>query len=459
MTKWYLLAPLVVLAASCLPATQTIVELTATGALAVQHGVLVVRVTSEDGEEIEHFRLDVDETWSWPAVIPLSPRGGDASRRFRFSATFSNDDGNIVVRAALGFAAGTQFRVALRFDESCRGQTCGAGFSCEDGTCVSIFRDSECGLPGGVGCDAQTGCGCPDDHVCLNVETAPRASTFGPTCLPRVERSICTGASDCAAGESCSQNGECRAADDTVCEPTQVGSATFGMGCSESSFCGPGLVCVRSSSTPDDDQNFSFRTRARCRFACNPCQSDSTCQGRNECITVPGGGGFCSRDGVALETETCDSTRFCGNGFYCFSGRCVRSCRGHLPGTSGCAVRSQDCNTGEVCVRAGGAQYCAPGSDGFPGPEGGICNPSSECPCPLACLASSDSAFMCARANTLCSECAAEGKLCLTRSYLGVTAVACIVPGSLRDFDECDVNEHCQSGFCNTDDGICRSVP
>jgi hypothetical protein len=461
VTKWICLAPFI-LVASCVPATQTIVELNVGSELANQTGVLTVLVTSEGGEEILARTFPVDSTWRWPAEIPLHPRGGDVSRRFRFSATFSDEAGSIDVRAALGFAEGTRFRVLLRFEESCRERVCGAGFTCESGGCVSIFRDSECNLPDGVGCDLETGCGCPDDHVCLEVEDAPDSESSAPTCLRRVERSICTGAADCAEDEHCGRDGECRPETSTLCTPGRSGLVAVGGDCNSSLEleCAEGLVCLsRTDSSLDDDLNFSFPIGSRCRIGCNPCESSATCQAPNECIALPDGGGFCYRDGVALETQTCDfETRFCGNGLSCHNGRCVRMCRGHFPDAASpvvCAIRSSDCDAGELCTRSSSSSatgVCRPGAEEFPSPEGGLCTLNSSCPCPLECVAIGGGSHMCRRRGTTCGDCENRGLECLSRRDGMV--VACIAPRSLRAFDPCEDGDNCQSGYCNPD-GIC----
>ncbi|MFT5356623.1 MAG: hypothetical protein ACI9KE_003848 [Polyangiales bacterium] len=451
--------------ASCLPATQTIVELTVSEGLANQEGELEVVITDEDGRVVHSKSYVVaDESWDWPAEIPISPRGGDATRRFTFSATLTLNDGDIVVRAVLGFAEATEFRVHLSFDESCRDRDCGPEFTCDRDECVSIFRErDECELPAGVACDIGSGCGCPDAYVCLSVALEHGSEASRATCAARAPASICTRASDCDEDELCARDGGCQPASTTLCEHEgPVGVVGLGGRCEGTDYCRADLFCMSVPSL-DDDLGFNFMSTGYCAPRCNPCQSDESCPSPHACVALAAGGGVCSRSGIALEGETCDRSRFCGRGLSCFSDRCVRLCRGHFAGTDGptCAIRSADCDDGELCTgrrsdsRVG---FCEPGAAEFPSPAGGICTIDSKCPCPLECLPTGrgDSRFCALKALSTCDDCLDDTECSVRTLQDGREHVACVVPASLRDFDECYNAGQCQSGYCSPDDGLCR---
>lgn len=461
----FLLAATLMLAGvGCLPATQTFIELDADESLRISGRRLTVEIKDRDGLVVYERRgVSTVAPFVWPTEIPVSPDMGDASRRFSIAATLSGESGQVSVRAELGFAQGRQVRVQLLFEEACVNVSCGDGFVCLGGACVSSFlAPDECGLVGGRGCDPTTNCGCPESFSCVS-------STEGTTCRARLSTAVCVTTSECGAGQVCRfDTGTCETPRCQSALPS-TGTGEGGDVCETNAACGEGLTCVGSHQR-NESTGFDYSEESgRCRASCDPCNTEPTCPSPNECLSLPQGGGFCTRGGLGNQGDTCSdivgSERLCTPGHQCLTGRCARTCRadfGPGAGTRGdwCLAESGDCPEGQTCSgpRSSSREgICVSVGEEYPSPEGGLCTVNTPCPCPLSCLSrASDLPRFCGRTG-LCAECPPD-TLCRERVSGGDGGVACIRRNSLRQFDPCGTSEECESSTeCR--DGICQIRP
>jgi alpha-tubulin suppressor-like RCC1 family protein len=119
---------------------------------------------------------------SFPAVVPLLPRGGDAERRFEVVAELEDDGGVVFAgqRVIAGFVPGELREVWIRFEAACAGVLdCAAGTTCVAGVC-----EPACMVPVPVGADPQR-VACPE-----------------PGCAAAEDGTACDGGT-CRLGECC----------------------------------------------------------------------------------------------------------------------------------------------------------------------------------------------------------------------------------------------------------------
>ncbi|MFK7988433.1 MAG: hypothetical protein AB8I08_20595 [Sandaracinaceae bacterium] len=450
------------LCAGCVPATETFVILNADPELRGE-ATLTVRYQPDD---IPVPMTEVFETGLgfWPHTLAFHPRDRDTSRRFEFEATLQDADGTVQVGARLGFSG--QNRVEFLFERACRDVLCRDGFTCRDAVCVPSLPTGECPDLVGV-CDPATSCGCEPGFECVEAEDGePRCEA-----PPALEAIPCTGPSDCPAGELCDlESGECRPRPAESCPlpPSADGEALLGVRCGGHDDCAAGLACVGALRPVGTEEELQYTTdRATCASACDPCVATPGCAAGDECIGLPGGGGFCARGGLADVGESCrelaGAERRCGPGLACRTGRCVRLCRGDFMGVAGssghCTSTSAECADDEVCegptenARWG---WCVHRPPEYPSPEGGGCGVADECACPFRCVASlNGSPPFCARRDVSSCDACPAGRLC--RSVVGEDRIACIEPGSLRPYDPCDDDAQCQPELrCDPGTGTCQ---
>lgn len=429
----------------CQPATQTIVEFDADEALQSASRQLTVVIRNVEGE-VSTRMVDLDESTVWPQRVPVSPRDGDASRRFEIEATLFATSGSTTVKASLGFNESRRFVVRLTFESACEDVECSEGFTCKDGACISTFMETEeCDGFTGPGCELTTSCGCPDTFIC-------RMFDAGPTCVRGIPFGECTHPSDCDDGLTCAfDTGRCETP--SVCghaDEGESGSATLwhNPGCQSNDDCATGLVCVRAPSLREGSE-VGFAGRGYCAPSCDPC-AESSCGGESGCFVLNAvrAGGFCAARTHA-EGESCTSgnrppVQLCGAGMVCHEGTCRRLCRKPIASEweQVCATESSDCREDEICTHLNATtSVCQPGQLPV---EGGICF-VDQCPCGLRCLQASREGpdpLFCGVAGLGCDGCPAG-----TRCAAGDDGVACIRLGSLRGGDECMSTEECSSGL------------
>ena len=127
-------------------ATQIILQFDADEATIQRADALRLTYLSSDGpsETVTERLQGPDARLSFPVVSPISPRGGDATRRFGVLAELLDAEGNVfqTQRAIGGFERDAREYVYLRFESSCDGVVaCGGEGSCVSGECVAACVD------------------------------------------------------------------------------------------------------------------------------------------------------------------------------------------------------------------------------------------------------------------------------------------------------------------------------
>lgn len=125
--------------------TQTVVVVDAELVVQGRADTLRVVVRSEDdGDEVfkRTYRRQT-ETLVWPRVLPLEPKGGDASRRFEVEATAYDVAGKVIttVRAISGYIEHRQLVLRLVLEDACIEVECGDEETCRSGKCTSAVVD------------------------------------------------------------------------------------------------------------------------------------------------------------------------------------------------------------------------------------------------------------------------------------------------------------------------------
>ena len=142
-----------------IPATQTIVSLSADDGMVVRGGTLRVAVVSPDGASMalpDHVYTEDDLEVG--ARIPIVPRDGDWTRVVTLRAELLDAGARTVARieADVGFGEHELRELRLRFTEACRGVLCDAGQTCVAGECVGACFDP---VGDDVGSVSQARCG------------------------------------------------------------------------------------------------------------------------------------------------------------------------------------------------------------------------------------------------------------------------------------------------------------
>jgi hypothetical protein len=127
--------------------TQTVVIVQAEAAVKQRAARLHVVVRSEDDDAIVRDELLLaassadagDATLVWPYVIALSPKDGDASRRFSVFAEAQDSAGQPItaVRAISGYVKHEQRSLTLTLQQACIGISCNDVETCQGGVCES----------------------------------------------------------------------------------------------------------------------------------------------------------------------------------------------------------------------------------------------------------------------------------------------------------------------------------
>lgn len=214
--------------AACTPETGVLVVIDAEGASASRARVLRVAAYEESGMQ----RLDRDVADSEGPPLPwrllLTPRGGDAERRYELEAALvgEGDDTFSAILVEGGFERGAMRQISICFRDVCEGVTCGERESCVGGACAPIEEapltrqgepacgDPECsgrqsGEPCAGGVCHGGGCcrGCWDGARCNRGDAADACGAAGADC------GACAGHEVCASG---------------ACEPATVTSFDVG---------------------------------------------------------------------------------------------------------------------------------------------------------------------------------------------------------------------------------------
>ncbi|UJR79339.1 RCC1 domain-containing protein [Sandaracinus amylolyticus] len=194
MRAW-LLAGLAALALGCrtVPATQVLVFFHAEDDLAAEAASIRVRVDTDEGNALDRTDALSREGVTHLARVPLVPRDGDASRRFRVEGALLDASGEVLVEvsAVAGYVTHERRELHLWLDRECVGiEPCDDGRTCQLGVCTG-----ECFEPSPVGATARS------QPLCGECETC----TSG-VCAPRRDGSSCG-----CEGDVC-EDGACRAA-------------------------------------------------------------------------------------------------------------------------------------------------------------------------------------------------------------------------------------------------------
>ncbi len=205
--------------------TQVIVELHAEPGVRSAAKTIRVEVDNEEGKTVLTRDKAVDGSSAKLARIPLIPKGGDPTRRFRVRATLLAADGTTEVsklEARSGYLENELTELELWFHDACEGKDCGGGRTCHHGLCLG-----SCFTPGATGpatpecgecevcgdaCTRQSGlsCGCPGE-TCNGggaceplVRVATAGAGFSHTCAAvesNPHSTFCWGATTLSSGE------------------------------------------------------------------------------------------------------------------------------------------------------------------------------------------------------------------------------------------------------------------
>jgi hypothetical protein len=321
---------------ACSPSTPTevLVIVDAEPALTAEATGLRVRVLDHERDDVvlDASRPLRDLPDALPAVVPLVPRDGDATRSFLVEATLVNATGAVIAigRLSARYVEGEVREVLLCLEDVCRGELCGD-------------TDADCDTVDSARCAT---CRAPD-RACDGVmaETLPRgagpAACGPPTCVPAgvgVPETSCADAVD----DDCDTATDC---EDTDCDGRSCGArgeVCRGGACECETSEGDPRSCADGTSNDCDDDvdcadpdcagvscdatgricNFGTRSCAACpggELAESRCQNgaDDDCDGFVDCADPD----CCSA--FACEGQTCrdDPLRRCCDGECVFMDR------------------------------------------------------------------------------------------------------------------------------------------
>lgn len=444
MTGRGALALSLLLLAGCEP-TQVLVVFEAEPRVQARADTMRVRLITAEGDEVEVGSHPVGEGGvTFPTTVPVSPRGGDASRTFRVVGELWERRGGTErvfsrISSAIGFAEGRTVKLYLTFEDCCADLVdCGAGMTCREGLCVDERR-------------------CTDGSVCAEDETCVEGA-----CMPPPPAPICGGETGCPDNEVCQlASGSCEPAAPGACGvPAEPGC----------SVCPEGTHCIKV----EEDLTDAWQ----CVVACDPCAP--SCRDGYRCVQDADARSYCVLD-VAGMGETCNPpVRPCANELTCVGagrpggGTCWPTCVPDDPvastdGQVKTAYPSRDCPLGSMCFvfrerLEGDSFYCRPPRD-FD--RIGQLRSGGDCLYPARGFSSSDEAGC---TGSYCSipcdgdaECPAgtycatlqlrDDALCLAEGH-AVCGVSC------RDDEDCaDVvcsGDECHRFSC--DAGFCQSI-
>ena len=212
--------------------TQVLVRIDADDSMRAMADRLVVRAFDADGMQTYMRAPTVgggEGEVSFPATVPVSPRGGDAERRFEVVAELEDDAGVVFARQRViaGFVEGELREVWIRFEATCSGVLdCAADATCVAGTC-----EPACMVPVVVGADPQR-VACPDRGCAVAEDGDPCES------------------GTCRNGECCTG---CWNAAEERCEEGTTLAACGAMGGLCETCCGDDLACADGQCDPAID--------------------------------------------------------------------------------------------------------------------------------------------------------------------------------------------------------------
>jgi len=318
------------------------------------------------------------------------------------------------------------------------GEQCSADDQCPDGLC--IFPT---GLEGtGWGwctkhCDCTDGCAanCPQAFVC-----AWQGGNTIEFCKPGVH--LTGGAT--TGGCACDTGGGCQSG--CICDPDCTGCSTSSdctdgrvcvsqscINCTSSSQCSGGKVCLAGRCALCTSSYQCSATKVCAAGACTDCTTTAQCLGQ-VCI-----GGDCL---------DCTSNSQCDGGRVCSGGRCedcVNSgqCGGLVCVGGRCSACSSSCPNGQVCI-SGSCQDCSSSSQCA---DGLVCS-SGRC---NSCTSSSQCVGGQVCASAECGPCigssqCGSGQVCAAGACTGCSSSA-----------QCTGGQVCLSGSCSncTQDSQC----
>jgi hypothetical protein len=318
---------------------------------------------------------------------------------------------------------------------------CALGYRCAGGVCV-LAPPHTTPLDGGrdvgpdVALDGELGDGAPPDGAtgdgsgdgALDAARPDVGFDGGPLVY-------CGNPGDCAANETCSSDGTCRAGscpavaciNQFQCATTSAGATCVRgnvKGCSSDRHCGSAERCIDGTCTPfadlctDRSQCGAGRVCADGRCV-DACTSDADCDPGFPCRTTLG---LCS----TANTKSCMWTRQCGGGKdeVCVGDGCVPRCQvsgacgtgSNVCVDNGCVPSTKvvvecdpatgpTCAVGKICVH----RHCYAPCGG----EGGSCDPQSSTPVCHTITDRGQTFAVCGAAGMLGSECDPTiGKAC-----------------------------------------------
>lgn len=137
------------------PVTEVVVtvEAESTFASAPTDLRITVRGAAHDADEFEPPSREVTlavgpgRTYAFPVDVTVSPRGGDASRRWQVDAIATTTDRmhSVTVRVRGSYVDGRTTRVSLLLEDACDGVVCGDALTCVAGVCAAIPGDTSTG--------------------------------------------------------------------------------------------------------------------------------------------------------------------------------------------------------------------------------------------------------------------------------------------------------------------------
>jgi hypothetical protein len=316
---------------------------------------------------------------------------------------------------------------------------CAFGYRCSGGICV---QSPPHGGPGGDGGVSEAGSDASRDSVAEGgLADAPAldapasdASVDAPPSGDAAPGVFCGNPNDCAATETCSVDGTCRAGNCTTipcinqyqCSVTPFGPACVrgnADGCSADRHCLVSERCIDGTCTAITEL---CTDRAQCGAGkvCAEGRCTSACVGDAQCAP-----GYLCRTALGIcgaKAEPCLQTRDCGSKEeVCVDGACVPRCgavgacgsAGGVCVDNGCVPSarlaaqcdgqgtSTGCAAGSICLHRHCYVSCAE--------DAGGCSASSSAPVCKTVSVAGASYAVCGAADTLGSECdLTAGKLC-----------------------------------------------
>lgn len=130
--------------------TQVMVQVQADSMLRAANGRLEIRIEGGESEgvltPVDTLEVDSTAATDFPYVVALAPRGNDATRRWRATATLTGDFGSVSGTVEGTYDPGRVVQVDLFLTSACIDISCAALMTCVAGLCADSFVDVA-GLP------------------------------------------------------------------------------------------------------------------------------------------------------------------------------------------------------------------------------------------------------------------------------------------------------------------------